>query len=100
MAVLDWSTFIQNRWHTIYDRLAFRKLRGFSRTLEVMQKLEKFIRDSIGKKYKLSATKIFTKQAATSCHPNSNSDTSYFCSELVASAYQCIKLLPTDLAAS
>ena len=68
--------------------------------MEVMQRLEKFIRDSIGKKFKLSASKIFTKQAASSSHANSNHDANYFCSELVASAYQCIKLLPSDLAAS
>jgi hypothetical protein len=72
----------------VYEKLAFRKLRGYPRTLETMQRLEAFIKDVIGKKYKLSASKIFNRKASSSEEQN------FFCSELIASAYKCLNLLP------
>lgn len=64
-----------------------------------MNNLERFIKTVIGKKYKLSATKIFTKHFQNDSE-NITSDKSYFCSELVASAYKCMGLLPKEIAAS
>ena len=64
-----------------------------------MQKLEQFIKTVIGKKYKLNATKILRKKYDKDSE-NINDDKSYFCSELVASAYKCLGLLPKDISAS
>ena len=93
---MDWSSFVYNRWHLVYDRLAFRKLRGYPRTIDTMQRLESFIKEVIGKKYKLSASKIFNSKTSN----NSGEEQSFFCSELIASAYKCLDLLPQDVAAS
>lgn len=66
-----------------------------------MQKLETFIRSVIGMKYKLNTAKIFRKKYENDAdNLNENEDKSYFCSELVASAYKCLGLLPKDISAS
>ena len=64
-----------------------------------MQKLEQFIKTVIGMKYKLNAAKIFRKKYQYDAE-NIKEDKSYFCSELVASAYKCLGLLPKDISAS
>ena len=95
---MDWSSFVYNRWHLVYERLAFRKLRGYPRTLDTMQRLEIFIKEVIGKKYKLSASKIFNTKRSSS--NNEGEEQSFFCSELIASAYKSLDLLPSEIAAS
>jgi hypothetical protein len=55
-----------------------------------MQRLEGFIKDVIGKKYKLSASKIFNRKNSN----NNEGEQSFFCSELIASAFKCLELLP------
>ena len=72
--------------------MAYRKLRGYPRTLDTMNRLESFIRAAIGKKYKLTASKIFTKKQIND--EAESADKSYFCSELIACAYKCLELLP------
>ena len=100
MAVLDWDLFVKNNWNKLYTKLCFRKLRH-NRTLETMQKLETFIRSVIGMKYKLNTTKIFRKKYENDAENLTESDDkSYFCSELVASAYKCLGLLPKEISGS
>ena len=94
--MLDWDTFVRNKWHRMYEKLAFRKLRH-SRTLEAMQTLEQFIRSVIGLKYRLTPAKIFKKKDDGD---ETEKDKSYFCSELVAGAYKALGLLPKDVPAS
>ena len=96
--MLDWDIFVKNNWHRLYQKLTYRKLRH-TRTQDNMQKLELFIRTVIGMKYKLNATKIFRKRCETDAE-NIKDDKSYFCSELVASAYKCLGLLPREVSAS
>ena len=67
--------------------------------MDNMAKLENFIRTVIGMKYKLNASKILRKHCENDAE-NINKDKSYFCSELVASAYKCLGLLPKEISAS
>lgn len=64
-----------------------------------MQKLEEFIKTVIGLKYKLNPSKIFSKKCENDIE-NIGDDKTYFCSELVASAYKCLGILPSDVPAS
>ena len=96
--MLDWDVFVKNNWHSLYQKLVYRKLRN-SRSLDAMHKLETFIRTVIGMKYKLNATKILRKHYENDAE-NIKGDKSYFCSELVASAYKCLGLLPKEISAS
>lgn len=50
-------------------------------------------------KYKLNPSKIFRKKNLYDAE-NIKEDKSYFCSELVASAYKCMGILPKDISAS
>lgn len=50
-------------------------------------------------KYRLNPSKIFRKKFENDSE-NISEDKSYFCSELVASAYKCLGLLPKDISAS
>ncbi|CDW89924.1 ph domain-containing protein [Stylonychia lemnae] len=98
VAVLDWDVFVKNNWHNLYQKLAYRKLRH-QRNIDNMGKLETFIRTVIGMKYKLNAAKILRKHFENDAE-NIKGDKSYFCSELVASAYKCLGLLPKEISAS
>lgn len=91
--MLEWDHFMTSKWHLLYDRLAYRKLLNFPRTQATLERLETFIKASIGKKYKLSVSKLLTRQVSTSAE-------NYFCSELIAEAYKCLGLLPKDVPAS
>ena len=64
-----------------------------------MNKLETFIRNVIGMRYKLNTSKIF-KKIDEHDYMNKNKDQSYFCSELVACAYKCLEILPKEISAS
>jgi len=50
-------------------------------------------------KYRLNPSKIFRKKYEQDAE-NITDDKSYFCSELVASAYKCLGLLPKEISAS
>ena len=64
-----------------------------------MQKLEQFIRSTIGLKYQLNASKILRKKDEND-ETVKKEDKSYFCSELVASAYKSLNLLPKDISSA
>jgi hypothetical protein len=67
--------------------------------MDIMGKLEVFIKTVIGLKYKLNPSKIFRK-TCTNDSENIKADKTYFCSELVASAYKCMGILPKEMSAS
>ncbi len=64
-----------------------------------MEKLEEFIKTVIGMKYKLNPSKIFRKRYENDAE-NIKENKTYFCSELVASAYKCIGLLDKQVSAT
>lgn len=96
--MLDWEIFVKNNWNKLYQKLSFRKLRH-KRCLDSMQKLEQFIRSTIGLKYQLNASKILRKRDDDDANVKKE-DKSYFCSELVASAYKSLGLLPKDMSSA
>lgn len=81
-----WADFIEYNWHLLYRRLVYRKL-DCPRPLEFYTKLEEYINKVEGKKYSLSPSKLFKDKAP-------GQENSFFCSELVASAYKALNLLP------
>ena len=61
VALLNWDHFVSSKWYLLYEKLAYRRLSGFQRTSENMSRLEAFISKSVGKKYKLTASKILRR---------------------------------------
>ena len=66
-----------------------------------MERLENFIKKILGNKYSLKAGNLFKKKCTTDGDIESIAeDKTFFCSELVASAWKCLGILPRDVAAS
>lgn len=55
--LLDWNQFINNKWHTLYSKLVYRKLHYHLNEDEIEQ-LEDFAQKCKGKKYKVNPVKI------------------------------------------
>lgn len=81
-----WFDFIDFNWHLLYRRLVYRKLEC-TRSVEFYLKLDEYIKKVEGKKYSLSPAKIFKSR-------DPGQEENFFCSELVASAYKALGLLP------
>ena len=95
MQVLFWTDFLRNKWHLLYTRLVYRPLEC-ERTDAMLRSLEEFINEVRGKKFKLSASKLIRKRS----DPSAEAEEGYFCSELLATAYKRIGLIPDEVASS
>eukprot|EP00742_Colponemidia_sp_Colp-10_P002997 GILJ01003198.1.p1 GENE.GILJ01003198.1~~GILJ01003198.1.p1 ORF type:complete len:467 (+),score=67.59 GILJ01003198.1:137-1537(+) len=89
VAICTWNEFMHHKWHLLYPRLALRRL-YVDRTRARVTQLETFIKEVIGKPYKLTAKKLMNRKGSAI-----QSD-GFFCSELVARAYKEMGLLPED----
>lgn len=67
---------------------------------DTLDSLEMFVDSVKGKKYKINPVKILRKRSNRDHAENIKETKSYFCSELVASAYKRIGLLPEDVSAT
>ena len=74
--------------------MVYRRLTGVVRTKEKLVKLEEFIKVARNKKYSLAATKLLRKKCTNDSDINIRDDKTYFCSEIVASIYKNLGLLP------
>lgn len=91
---------MKNKWQNLYQKLVFRHL-DLPRTDEIIEKLEKFVKIVIGKKYKVSAGKLLQRKSIIkNVSPENYNNKTFFCSELVASAYKALRLLSSDKASS
>jgi hypothetical protein len=93
VSLCRWSLFIQNRWQLLYKKIVWRKLH-FKRRQKFIENLEGFIKNVVGKKYELSAGKLFGADAKDDLNDLNDKDRGYFCSELIAAAYKALDLLP------
>jgi hypothetical protein len=87
--LLQWADFLAHNWHLLYSRLVFRKLRVPDHR-KVELRIKEFVLENTGKKFSASIGKILGRR-------RSRPDDGFFCSELVASAYQFAGLLPGDI---
>jgi len=92
-----WRTFKKNNWHLLYSKMVYRKL-DIERTDDMVNKIEKFVKATVGKKYKVSATKLLKKKS--DFEEEIRDDQTFFCSELVAACYKRIGLLPKEIPSS
>ena len=92
-----WNDFMRYKWNLLYSRLIYRHL-DCDRSDDFIQKLESFIREVNGKKFRISAGKILKSKRPSKKAPAQQKG--FFCSELIASAYQRLGLLSDNVAAS
>ena len=97
--LLDWNAFINNKWHNLYTKLSYRKL-YYRLSEDEIEQLEDFAQKVRGKKYKMNPVKIWRKSSNRDASGDIKESKSYFCSELVASAFKRIGLLPENVSAT
>jgi Permuted papain-like amidase enzyme, YaeF/YiiX, C92 family len=98
--IIDWDTFMAYRCYANFERCVYRRLCGFTRTKDRLRRLEDFIKVAKHKRYSLAATKLLRKHCSNDSDNHIREDKTYFCSELVASIYKNLGLLPGDISAS
>ena len=98
VTAIDMHHFLQNDWHKLYKKLAYRKL-ICEKDDEFYRTFIRFANTVLGRKYSLSIKKLMRSKTS---HGSSEKQTNegYFCSELVAAFFKALKLLPENKAAS
>lgn len=99
VSVCDWDRFMRMKWFNLYNKVEFRKL-YYPRSQKFIDVLEDFVKQSIGKKFKINPTKIFRKKCSNDTALTIKGEKTYFCSELVACAYKRLGILDQEIAAS
>jgi hypothetical protein len=89
-----WDSFLRMDWRSIYSKIVFKHL-YINRSTALITKLENFIREVRGKRYRITPAKLFSSRPS-----RAGSEESFFCSELVASAYKAMGILPEDVVSS
>lgn len=97
--LLDWNAFMNNKWHNLYSKMVYRRL-NYKISEDELEQLEEFAQQVRGKKYKMNLVKICRQKSDRDASENIKDTKSYFCSELIASAYKRIGLLPADVSAT
>ena len=88
------------RAHENFERIVYRRL-NMIRSKDKLTRLENFIKAVRNKRYSLAPTKLLRKKYLNdSDHLSMKESKTYFCSELVASIYKNLGLLPMEVSAS
>jgi len=98
--IIDWEIFVHYKCYRHFERVVYRRVGDFQRSKETLTKLEEFIKVAKNKRYSLAATKLLRKHCTNDSDISIKEDKTYFCSELVASLYKNMGLLPPDISAS
>lgn len=77
VTVINWRVFLVRKWYELYPIIAVRRLQNVQRNQDRMQKLEKWVRETIGKPYELTLSTLRGKEAQHG----------YMCSQLVFANY-------------
>lgn len=83
-----WDTYFKKDWKKIYSEIWYKKL-DLVRTSEMISDLERFIKNTKGKGYSLKLGKKKRKV-------NPGEEDTFFCSELIASAYKVLGIISND----
>lgn len=99
VGLISWRAFINLKFFKLYHKIVWRKLEA-KRNEQFINKLDKFIRFALKKKYCCSLTKLLRKKPKKTDDNLDNSKKTFFCSELVAAAYKYLNLLPSNISAT
>jgi hypothetical protein len=89
-----WDDFLAYAWGQSYSKMVFRKL-ILDNPEPLNDKLDDFIRTSLGKKFGIGAKKLLSRFTKWKTE-----EETFFCSELVARAYQELGILSSTKPAS
>lgn len=92
--IVMWEHFLLNNWQLLYSRLVLRHLETDRNDLFV-EELEKFISSNRNKAYGLNPIKLLSRTVITP-----GDESTFFCSQLVASAYMHLGVMSAEKAAN
>jgi hypothetical protein len=92
----QWINLIKTNLGQMYSKIVYRKLQ-FESSPAAKQTLYTFMKSLVGKKFSLSITKLFQKGTTLE---SAMAAKSFFCSELVATFYKALGILPLSIASS
>src|SRR5690349_4423686 len=84
-----------DNWDTLYERIAFRKLHA-EKPDSMLCELKRFLENTLGKRFKITLKKLVNKFK----YQEPGTEQNFFCSELVASTYKAMGLLPKNISSS
>ena len=99
VATCDWDRFITKKWNEMYNLIVYRKLKTV-RDENFALVIQDFMRQTLGKPFKLNPVKLLRKVNYHDSAQIIKETKSFFCSELVATAYKRLGLLEQARAAS
>jgi len=99
VTLTSWIDFNNQKWYSKFRRVVYRPL-IIPRGDDLIEKMEKLVKEVIGMKYNMSLIKIFTMNFLLESPANIKDKPGFFCSELIASIYKELDLLPKDLSSS
>lgn len=91
--ISNFEMFIREEWHKQYEEISIRRLNRKVTSLEA-NTLENFVRQSVGQRFGWSP---FMRYRRKSIIPKAEEDRTYFCSELIATAYKTLGLLSKEI---
>eukprot|EP00923_Selenidium_pygospionis_P042483 GHVN01073469.1.p2 GENE.GHVN01073469.1~~GHVN01073469.1.p2 ORF type:complete len:575 (+),score=84.09 GHVN01073469.1:3205-4929(+) len=94
VALQSWSMFVERGWFLAYERVVLRRVH-FPRSRTKLKALAAFCKESVGKPYRLSVSKLLKQESF-----DEEEHKDFFCSELVANALKELGVLQRDGTAS
>ena len=61
VGICEWSKFLFNDWNKLYEKVIWRRL-NFNKSSEFLSTLDDFVSQTIGKPFKINASKLFRKR--------------------------------------
>lgn len=58
VTIVEWDRFMNKKWYDLYSRIVYRRLHS-ERTPEFTQILDDFIKQTLGKPFKINPLKLF-----------------------------------------
>ena len=95
VACLEWEHFLKMNWHRLYSKIIYRSLEVI-RTEEMIRELEQFVKRVEGKKFGIGPGKLIGKNSEI----QPGTEVNFFCSELIASAYKAMGIIPNTVKSS
>ena len=99
VGITEWRNFRKLEWYTQQKLIVYRRLELY-RTKKDIQTIENTLKQVVGKKYNINIFSLFSNQLNLDSTKNLSSKKGFFCSELVATFYKALGLLPIDLSSS
>ncbi len=99
VGVSEWTAETAKDYKAVYPNIVYRQLQ-YKRTYDLIIKLEKFLKNARGRKYQLNPLRLLQKYSSTDSVENLHENKGYFCSELIASAYKTLGLLPRHISSA